>query len=118
MEPHERNTLRLTFVHVPYRELLRDWETFARGMLRIFCAFYAKAPDKAPLDALADTLRAESEEFREWWPEGEVQGFDEGVKRLRHPTRGLIDLTYVALTPDGRPDLSFVTYMPRPGQDD
>ena len=50
--------------------------------------------------------------------EGEVQGFDEGVKRLRHPTRGLIDLIYVALTTDGRPDLSFVTYMPRPGQDD
>jgi hypothetical protein len=37
------------------------------------------------------------------------------VKRLRHPTRGLIDLDYVALTPEGQPDLSLVTYLARPG---
>jgi hypothetical protein len=58
-------------------------------------------------------LSLQSEEFRAWWPETEVKGFEEGSKRLRHPNGGLIDFTYVALTPEGRPDLSLVTYIPR-----
>ena len=115
LDRFERNTLRLTFLYVPYRSLILDWEAFARRMLRIFCALRAKASDKTPFDRLAAALRAESEEFRTWWPEGEVQSFDEGTKRLRHPTRGVLDLTYVALSPDGQPDLSFVTYMVQPG---
>jgi transcriptional regulator with XRE-family HTH domain len=115
LAPHERNTLRLTFLYPPYRRLLRDWEIFARGTLQIFAAARAKASDKAPFDRLSDELRAKSEEFRAWWLEGDVQSFGEGVKRLRHPTRGLIDLDYVALTPEGQPDLSLVTYLARPG---
>ena len=113
LAPDDRNTLRLMFLRAPYRELICNWEEFARRMLRIFCANRAKAADKAPFDRLADGLRAESKEFRGWWPEGEVQGFDEGIKRLRHPTLGLVDLTYVALTSDGKPDLSFITYVMR-----
>ena len=115
LRPHERNTLRLTFLYPPYRSLIRDWEPFARVMLRVFRAARAKAPDKAPFDRLVEEIGAESEEFRAWWREGDVQSLDEGVKRLRHPTRGLLDLTYVVLTPEGRPDVSFVTYVPRPG---
>ena len=118
LDPRERNTLRLTFLYAPYRDLIRNWEEFAHTMLRIFCAGRAKAQDKTPFDELAAALRAESDEFRDWWTEGEVESFHEGTKRLRHPTRGLLDLTYVSLTPDGHPDLSLVTYMIRPGEDD
>jgi hypothetical protein len=32
---------------------------------------------------------------------------------MLHPVRGTIDFTYVALTPEGRPDLSLVTYIPK-----
>jgi hypothetical protein len=42
-----------------------------------------------------------------------VRRFDEGAKRLNHPTRGLLDLQYVALIPESRHDLSLVTYLPR-----
>ena len=115
LEPHERNTLRLIFLYPPYRSLMRDWEQLARGMIRVFRAARAKASNKTPFDRLVEEIRAGSEEFRTWWPEVDVQGFDEGGKRLRHPTHGLLDLTYVALTPEGRPDLSLVTYIPRPG---
>ena len=40
-------------------------------------------------------------------------GFDEGGKRLMHPTRGLTEFIYIALAPEGRPDLSLVTYIPQ-----
>lgn len=113
LQPHERNTLRLLFLSPPYRTLIIDWEQMTRGMLSTFSAARARARDKAPFDALVDELFGASEEFRQWWPQADVSGFDEGVKRLRHPTQGRVDLTYVALAPEGRPDLSLVTYIPR-----
>lgn len=113
LQPHERNTLRLLFLYIPYRTLILDWEQMARGMISTFRASRALAQDKAPFDSLVEELSAQSPEFREWWQETEVKGFDEGRKRLLHPVSGYIDFTYVALTPEGRPDLSLVTYIPR-----
>jgi len=114
LQPHERNTLRLLFLYRPYRTLILDWEQMARGMISTFRAARARAQDQAPFDRLVDELGSLSEEFRAWWPDTHVQGFDEGSKRLRHPTMGHIEFTYIALAPEGRPDLSLVTYIPRP----
>lgn len=113
LQPHERNTLRLLFLHTPYRTVILDWEQMARGMISIFRANRAQAHDKKPFDQLVDELTELSPEFRAWWPDTEVKGLDEGRKRLQHPTNGYVEFTYVALTPEGRPDLSLVTYIPR-----
>jgi transcriptional regulator with XRE-family HTH domain len=113
LQPHERNTLRLLFLYPPYRTQILDWEQMARGMISTFRASRAHAHDKAPFDDLVDELAALSTEFRAWWQDTEVKGFDEGRKRLWHPVSGTMEFTYVALTPEGRPDLSLVTYIPR-----
>lgn len=113
LPPHERNTLRLLFLYAPYRTRILDWEQMARGMISAFRANRALAPDKAPFDGLVDELCNLSAEFRLWWQDTEVTGFDEGRKRLLHPAGGVLEFTYVALTPQGRPDLSLVTYLPR-----
>ena len=112
LEPHERNTLRLLYLHLPYRSLVLDWERMARGYLAAFRAARALASDKAPFDRLAADLSDASEEFRAWWPEVDVQSFDEGVKRLRHPKRGLVAYTYIALAPEAQRDLTVVAYIP------
>ncbi len=111
LQPKERNTLRLLFLYPPYRQLIVDWEKVARDTLETFRAARARAEDKVPFDELADELCRESEEFRALWPDLDVKNFSEGTKRLHHPTRGPIDLFYVALAPEGRPELSFVTYI-------
>ncbi|MGF6771918.1 transcriptional regulator with XRE-family HTH domain [Paraburkholderia sp. GAS199] len=113
LQPHERNTLRLLFLYQPYRTMILDWEQMARGMISTFRASRAHAQDKAPFDRLVDELSDLSPEFKEWWQDTDVKGFDEGSKRLQHPDSGHIEFTYVALTPEGRPDLSLVTYIPR-----
>ena len=118
LEEEARNTLYLMFLYEPYRTLIRDWEKVARGTIGVFRAARAKASDKAPFDALAATIAEHSEEFRRWWPEVDVQGFYEGEKRLNHPKRGELDLTYVALSAEDQPSLSFVTYLARPFQGD
>jgi transcriptional regulator with XRE-family HTH domain len=113
--PHERNTLRLLFLYLPYRTQILDWEQMARGMISTFRAARAQAPDKAPFDSLIEELSQQSPEFRDWWQDTAVQGFEEGRKRVVHPLTGqTLEFTYVALTPEGRPDLSLVTYIPRP----
>lgn len=114
LQPHERNTLRLLFLYRPYRTLILDWEQMARGMVSTFRAARAQAQDRAPFDCLVEELSNQSTEFRDWWKDVDVQGFDEGTKRLRHPRFGLLELTYVALTPEGRSGLSLVTYIPQP----
>ena len=113
LQPEERNTLRLLFLYQPYRTLILDWENMARGMISTFRAARAQADDKAPFDSLVNELNDLSPEFRDWWPDTDVKGFDEGCKRLLHPKAGPIEFTYIALTPHGRPDLSLVTYIPR-----
>lgn len=116
LQPYERNTLRLLFLHLPYRTRIVDWEAMARGML---CAFranrahaQAQGPQQAaPFDSLVEELSAESAQFRHWWQDTGVKGFDEGRKRLLSASGDTADYTYVALSPEGRPDLSLVTYI-------
>lgn len=113
LAPHERNTLRLMFLHEPYRTLIVNWEEIARGTLAGFRAAYAQAADKRPFDVLIAELTERSDVFRRWWPDHDVRRFDEGIKQLDHPTLGRVDLQYVALVPQNRHDLSLVTYLRR-----
>lgn len=114
LQPHERNTLRLLFLYPPYRTQILDWEQMTRGMISAFRASRAQAQDKAPFDSLITELNALSTEFRAWWQDTNVAGFDEGAKQMRLPSGEVTAFTYVALTPAGRPDLSLVTYIPTP----
>lgn len=110
LDPYERNTLRLLFLNEYYRTLIVDWESLAREMMGTFRAARAKAKDKVPFDELIEELSSKSREFVEWWPNLDVKNFGEGSKRLHHPRLGLVELSYVALSPQERPELSLVTY--------
>ena len=114
LQAHERNTLRLLFLYLPYRTRILDWEQMARGMISAFRAARAQARDQTPFDSLVAELSDLSPEFRAWWQDTDVKGFDEGAKRMRLPSGDIAAFTYVALTPVGRPDLSLVTYLPTP----
>lgn len=46
------------------------------------------------------------------WRDNDVRGHGEGIKRLRHPILGPIELEYSAFAVDGRPDLSMIVYNP------
>lgn len=111
LKPHERNTLRLMFLYTPYRALILGWEQMARGYISAFRAARAQAQDKAPFDSLIEELSGSSQEFRDWWPDSGVERFEEGTKCLQHPIIGRVDYTYVALAPEGRPDLLLVAYI-------
>ena len=117
LEPHERNALCLMFLHPCYRTLIVGWEQRARGYLANFRAARARALDKAPFDSLIEEISESSQEFREWWPDSGVRGFDEGAKCVQHPRNGYSEYVCIALTPEGRPDLSIVAYILQKGAD-
>lgn len=109
--PPDRNALRLFFLDESYRRRMVTWEQTIRGFMESFRMARSRAIDKGPFDDLVEDLYANSAEFREWWPQQDVRILAEGVESFRHPKRGLFDVTYVVLNPEGRPDLSLVTLM-------
>ncbi len=111
LAPYERNTLRLMFLNESYRTLIVDWERVVKETLGTFRAARARAKDKVPFDELIAELSSKSREFVEWWPNLEVKMFTEGSKHLDHPRYGLMKVSYVALSPADRPELSLVTYV-------
>lgn len=60
-------------------------------------------------------LSARSERFRTLWAAHNVRYHSTGVKRLRHPIVGELELTYEAFELPADPGLSPSTYTAEPG---
>ena len=90
----------------------------ARKLVARFRLEAGRAADREPFDSLASELSEVSPEFRALWLEHDVIAEPEGVKIVRHPEAGAIELDHIALVhsePDGR-TLHVTIYTPRPGE--
>lgn len=112
LPPGQRNILRLMFGNARVRAAQHDWETVARFMVGAFRADAARAGAVSEISQLVDELCRLSPEFEALWLENDVGVHGEGVKRLRHPILGPIELEYSAFAVDGRPDLGMIVYNP------
>jgi hypothetical protein len=112
LPPSERNMLIWTFANPEAREVFIDWEPEARALLARFRFAAARHPDDAQFRDLIDRLHALSREVREWWPAHEVAPLTSGIKRLRHPTLGVLELEHVVLQVADEPEQKLVTFKP------
>ncbi len=110
--PEKRNILRLIFSNPAIRAKQHDWETLARFVVAAFRADVARAGAGSEVSKLVEELSAVSANFERLWQENDVRVHGDGVKRLKHPKLGTIDLEYSAFAVDGRPDLGLVIYNP------
>ncbi|MEW4398720.1 helix-turn-helix transcriptional regulator [Agrobacterium tumefaciens] len=110
--PVERNILRLLFLDQRSRTLQLDWEGMAQFVVAVFRSDIARAGADASVGPLVEELRQGSPDFARIWDDGDVRGFGDGLKQLRHPVLGDITLEYSAFSVDGRPDLSMLVYNP------
>lgn len=117
LPPAERNVLRLIFLDPKSRAANLDWEGVARFVVGVFRADAARAGACVTVEPLVQELRQRSPEFARMWDDGDVRGFGEGVKRLRHPVLGEIAIEYSAFAVDGRPDLTMLVYNPMSKED-
>ncbi|MFF7652692.1 helix-turn-helix transcriptional regulator [Streptomyces sp. NPDC007983] len=111
----ERNTAWLMFLDEDLAARHRDWEGSARETVGILRMTAGENPDHPELSTLVGDLAARSETFRQLWAEHHVHEKASGIKLLRHPELGDIDLTYVTWTTPASPNQMLVTYTPEPG---
>lgn len=110
--PDQRNILRRIFLDPSVREAQHDWDGLARFVVGAFRADAARAGAASEVTQLVDELCRASPEFKALWRENDVIQHGEGVKRLKHPKFGSIELEYSAFAVDGRPDLGMIVYNP------
>lgn len=116
LAPRERNVLRLLFR--PGRaELLPNWEAVARNVVNAARRDVQRAGMTPETETLIAELSRESALFRALWAEQDVTAHGEGVKGLRHPEAGLLNLEYATFAIDGRPDLAMVVFNPATDDD-
>lgn len=111
----ERNTAWLLFLDEELAARHRDWESSARETVGILRMTAGENADHPELAALVGDLAVRSETFRRLWAEHHVHEKASGLKPLRHPELGDIDLSYVTWTTPGSPSQMLVTYTPEPG---
>lgn len=108
----QRNILRLMFANSRVRDAQEDWQSVARFVVGAFRADVARAGAGGEAAHLVDELSRTSPEFDALWRDNEVVAHGEGVKRIRHPEAGLLELEFSAFAVDGRPELGMVVYNP------
>jgi transcriptional regulator with XRE-family HTH domain len=108
----QRNILRLMFGNQRARDAQYDWESVARAVVAGFRADAARSGARDEVSRLVDEMSAISPEFAAYWQDNEVSPHSGGVKRMRHPQAGLLELEFSSFTVEGRPELSMIVYNP------
>lgn len=112
LAPDRRNILRMMFSDARVQAAQEDWLSVARFVVASFRAEAMRAGAGAEIAQLVDELSRTSPHFAALWKANDVVGHAEGVKRIRHPKIGLIELEFSIFAVDGRPDLGMIVYNP------
>ncbi len=108
----QRNILRLMFADSRIRAAQEDWLSVARFVVGAFRADAARAGATMEITELVDELSRTSPEFDALWRDNDVAASGDGLKSIRHPELGLLELEFSAFAVDGRPELGMVVYNP------
>jgi transcriptional regulator with XRE-family HTH domain len=114
--PPRRNSLWLLFTDPLYRRLMPAWEQDVRRAMARFRLDFGRSGNNPAFQQLIAELDAASPEFHRWWPQHDVDGFGEGLKRVIHPELGEIEFEHNAFTVENAPDLRLIIYTPAPGE--
>jgi transcriptional regulator with XRE-family HTH domain len=109
------NNARLVFLDPRAISLFRDWETVADDTVALLRAEAGRDPYDRRLSNLVGELSTRSEDFRLRWAAHDVRIHSTGVKRLRHPIVGDLDLPFESLPLEAGATTSLVTYLAEPG---
>jgi len=86
--------------------------SWAEEAKRIVAQFRATHDLWAGDPAFVDLLTRGSPEFAEWWEAHDIRGGAGGVKRLRHPKKGLLRFAHASFQANDDPDLKLILYSP------
>lgn len=111
----ERNLVRLVFLDPATAELYAEWECRACEVVSNLRMYAGQHPDDEQLSALVGELSVKNEEFRRLWAAHTVADKTHGLKKLRHPLVGELDLYFERLALPDDPAQFLVTFHAAPG---
>ncbi|MGW4380463.1 helix-turn-helix transcriptional regulator [Kitasatospora sp. NPDC004531] len=109
------NTARFVFLDPAARRFYADREQVARDAVGGLRVAAGKNPFDPELTRLIGELSTRSAEFSRLWGAGDVHVFRRGVKRLRHPVVGELELDHESMRLPDENGLSVVVYSAPPG---
>ena len=109
------NLARFLFLDPRATEFYFDWEKVANDAVAILRGEAGRDPYDRNLSDLIGELSTRSEAFRIGWAAHNVRLHRTGIKRLRHPVVGDVELTGEALELPADPGLTLITYTAEPG---
>jgi transcriptional regulator with XRE-family HTH domain len=109
------NTARFLFLSERSREFYPDWDRTADDIVAMLRSEAGVNPYDRDLSDLIGELSTRSELFRTKWAAHNVRFHRTGIKRVRHPEVGDLELSYEAMELSSDPGLTFLAYTAEPG---
>ena len=109
------NNARFVFLDSGAQTFFREWEVVADDTVALLRAEAGRDPYDRDLSDLVGELSTRSHQFRVRWAAHDVRIHNTGVKKLRHPVVGNLDLPFESLPLGGGSNSSLVTYVPEVG---
>jgi transcriptional regulator with XRE-family HTH domain len=109
------NLARFCFLDPRSHELYPDWDGVADTTVALLRSEAGRDPLNRDLSGLVGELATSSPEFRTRWAAHDVQLHHTGVKRLRHPVIGMIEVAYNTMDLPAQPGLVLTFYTAEPG---
>lgn len=109
------NIVRAVFLDPASRDCYPEWGTVADDTVGSLRASVGADTDDPYLQQLVGELSIASDEFRQRWARHHVRPKTGGVKQLRHPLIGELELPYETLSINSAPGQLLVIYVPAVG---
>ncbi|MGC5171505.1 helix-turn-helix domain-containing protein [Microbacterium sp. DT81.1] len=109
------NFARFVFTQPSAQRFYRDWEDAAHQTVALLRAETGRAPYDRVLAQLVDELSAESAAFRVMWAAHDVREHRTGIKLVRHPVVGDLDLAYEGMQLSNDRALLLIAYTAEAG---
>jgi transcriptional regulator with XRE-family HTH domain len=111
----QANLARFVFSNTRSRDFFADWDRAANDTVAILRSEAGRDPYDRGLSDLVGELSTRSEGFRTRWAAHNVRIHRAGVKHVRHPVVGDLELTFEMMELAADAGLSIVTYTAEPG---
>lgn len=108
------NSARFMFLDPAATEFWVDWDKGADDAVAFLRSEAGRSPHDRVLVDLVGELTTRSKEFAVRWAKHDVKFHRTGVKRLRHPLVGELNLPYEAMELSADPGLRLNVYTPEP----
>lgn len=114
MNVRERNIVYSMFTDEKYKQLFRDWEQHAKGLIGRFRSTCGEYIEDVWLSQFVNELKQQSALFEQWWPLHEIQANGEKFKQLNHPIVGQLDFEVSNFDVSDHSGLKLIVHTPLP----